>query len=97
MNAMQEKLFQELRQTKTEIERSLKNKQTENWFTTILEEEMADIDLALKKIEEGNFGQCELSGELLPLDLLNLIPTIRTVNDPSLLGGYCKKPIFPTL
>ncbi|MCH6268360.1 MULTISPECIES: hypothetical protein [Neobacillus] len=97
MNAMQEKLFQELRQTKTEIERSLKNKQTENWFTTILEEEMADIDLALKKIEEGNFGHCELSGELLPLDLLNLIPTIRTVNDPSLLGGYCKKPIFPTL
>jgi RNA polymerase-binding transcription factor DksA len=93
MNAMQEKLFLELRQTKTEIEHSLKSKPKQDWLTEILKEELADIDKAMQKIYEGDFGACEISGELLPEELLTLIPTIRSKKDSALLGHYYKKPI----
>jgi RNA polymerase-binding transcription factor DksA len=94
MNAMQEKLFLELRQTKVEIENSLKNKQNQDWFTTVLEEELSDISSAIKKLENGNFGQCEISGEFLPNELLNIIPTLRSQKDSEYLESYFKKPIY---
>ncbi|MCL6571799.1 MAG: hypothetical protein K6T88_08940 [Bacillus sp. (in: Bacteria)] len=93
MNAMQEKLFLELRLTRVEIEYSLVNKHKQDWFTSILEEELTDIDAALKKMEEGNFGQCEISGEFLPDDLLNMMPTLRSVKDSEYLETYFKKPL----
>ncbi|WP_066066579.1 hypothetical protein [Neobacillus soli] len=93
MNALQEKLFLELRQTQEEIAKSLKNKQKHDWLSTILEEELADIDLALKKMEDGNFGQCEISGEFLPKDLLKMIPTLKSMKDSEYLEVYFKKPI----
>lgn len=91
MNAMQEQLFLELRQTKEEIEKSLKNKQKKNWLRKILEEELDDIDCAIKKLEDGNFGHCEISGEFLPEDLLKMIPTIKSFKDSEYLANYCKK------
>lgn len=93
MNAMQEKLFIELRQTKTEIEHSLKAKSKQDWLTKILEEELEDIDHAIQKIQAGKFGECEISGELLPEELIQLIPTIRSKKDSDLLDRYCKIPI----
>src|SRR4051794_21030909 len=93
MTAMQEKLFLELRQTKVDIENSLKNKQKQDWFTIILQEELADINAAIKKFENGNFGQCEISGELLPGDLLAMIPTLKSVKDYENLDFYYKKPL----
>lgn len=94
MNATQEKLFLELRQTKVEIENSLKNKQNQDWFTTVLKEELSDITTAIQKLEKGNFGQCEISGEFLPNDLLNIIPTLRSQKDSEYLESYFKKPIY---
>jgi RNA polymerase-binding transcription factor DksA len=94
MNATHEKLFFELRQTKEEIEYSLKNKQAKDWFTTILEEELSDIITAIQKLENGNFGQCEISGEFLPTDLLNMIPTLKSQKDSEYLVSYFKKPIY---
>jgi RNA polymerase-binding transcription factor DksA len=91
MNAMQEELFLELRQTQIEIENSLKNKQKPDWLTSILKEELADIDAALLKIKKGNFGQCEISGEFLPDDLLKIIPTIKSIKDSDDLEIYYKK------
>ncbi|MFF2445920.1 hypothetical protein ACFVSW_02375 [Neobacillus sp. NPDC058068] len=91
MNAMQEELFLELRITQIEIENSLKNKQKPDWLTSILKEELADIDAALKKFEQGNFGQCEISGEFLPDDLLKIIPTLKTIKDSDDLEIYYKK------
>ncbi|ETI66133.1 hypothetical protein [Neobacillus vireti] len=91
MNAMQEELFLELRITQLEIENSLKNKQKPDWLTSILKEELADIDAALKKFEQGNFGQCEISGEFLPDDLLKIIPTLKTIKDSDDLEIYYKK------
>ncbi|MFK9092352.1 hypothetical protein [Bacillus salipaludis] len=84
----------ELRQTKEEIEFSLKNKQKKNWLTSILEEELKDINAAIQKFEDGNFGQCEISGEFLPEDLLNMIPTLKSIKDSEDLESYCKKTIY---
>ena len=92
MNATQEQLFLELRQTQEEIEASLINKQKPAWFTTILEEELTDIKKAIEKIKDGSFGQCEISGELLPADLLKIIPTLKSVKDSNQLDIYYRKP-----
>ncbi|MEH7117848.1 hypothetical protein V7128_10565 [Neobacillus vireti] len=93
MNAMQEKLFLELRQTKEEIEISLKKKQKQAWLTSILKEELADINTAIQKFEEGKFGQCELSGEFIPEDLLKMFPTIKSIKDTEDLEYFYKKPL----
>ncbi|WHY88015.1 hypothetical protein QNH39_09305 [Neobacillus novalis] len=93
MNAMQEELFLELRQTQKEIENSLKNKQKPDWLTSILKEELADIDAALLKMKSGNFGLCEISGEFLPDDLLKIIPTLKSIKDSDDLEIYYKKPL----
>ncbi|WHY93529.1 hypothetical protein QNK12_08735 [Neobacillus cucumis] len=93
MNAMQEKLFLELRQTKEEIEHSLKHKSKREWITSILEAELADIDSAMEKMKHGQYGQCEISGELLPDDLLQIIPTLKSTKDSEYLVRFYKKPI----
>ncbi|CAH2713334.1 hypothetical protein BACCIP111895_00469 [Neobacillus rhizosphaerae] len=93
MNAMQEELFLELRQTQIEIEQSLTNKQKQDWLTSILEAELSDVKSAIQKLKDGNFGECEISGELLPEDLLKIIPTIKWIKDSGDLGRYYKKPI----
>jgi RNA polymerase-binding transcription factor DksA len=92
MNAMQEKLFLELRQTKEEIENSLK-KQKQQWLTSILKAELQDINAAIQKVEDGKFGQCEISGEFIPDDLLKMIPTIRSIKDTEDLELFYKKPL----
>ena len=96
MNATQEKLFFELRQTKEEIEYSLQGRQSEDWLTTILEEELSDLITAIRKLENGNFGQCEISGEFLPNELLMMIPTLKSQKDSEYLVSYFKKPIYPS-
>ncbi|MDR6124255.1 RNA polymerase-binding transcription factor DksA [Bacillus sp. SLBN-46] len=93
MNATQEKLFLELRQTRKEIEHSLRNKKRQEWLTSILEEELADINTAIHKFEAGNFGHCEISGELIPDDLLSMIPTLKSLEDSHYLQTYYKKSI----
>lgn len=94
MNALQEKLFLELRLTKEEIENSLKGKQKQNWLAIILKAELEDVNAAIQKFEEGNFGQCEISGELLPESLLKMIPTIKSHRDSKYLDIYFKKSIY---
>ncbi|PLS06481.1 hypothetical protein [Neobacillus cucumis] len=93
MNAMQEKLFLELRQTKKEIESSLNKQQKQTWLTSILKAELVDINAAIQKFEEGKFGQCEISGEFIPEDLLKMIPTMRSIKDTEDLENYYKKPL----
>lgn len=94
MNALQEKLFLELRQTKKEIINSLKKKPNEDWLAKILKEELKDIDSAIVKMEQGTYGLCEFSGELLPDDLLKMIPTIKSAHDSQKLNLFCKKPFY---
>ncbi|MCM3569136.1 hypothetical protein [Neobacillus mesonae] len=94
MNALQEKMFLELRQTKLELEQSLKKKDKSDWLAVILKAELEDVDNALAKIENGKYGQCEMSGELLPEDLLHMIPTVKTLKDSENVETFYKKPIL---
>lgn len=94
MNAMQEQLFWELRKTQVEIIRSLKNKQKNEWMIPLLEDELADITSAIQKLEDGNFGHCETSGEPLPENLLKIMPTIKSSKDTDELEHFYKKPII---
>jgi RNA polymerase-binding transcription factor DksA len=96
MNAMQEELFWELRKTQLEIVRSLRSKQKDEWIVTVLEDELADITTAIQKLEEGNFGQCETSGEPIPDYLLKIMPTIKTSKDSEVLEHFYRKPINST-
>ncbi|MFS0778715.1 hypothetical protein ABC255_22250 [Neobacillus sp. 3P2-tot-E-2] len=97
MNAMQEELFWELRKTQLEIVRSLRNKQKNEWIVTVLEDELEDITIAMQKLEEGNFGHCETSGEPIPEYLLKIMPTIKTSRDSEILEYFYRKPINSTI
>ena len=97
MNAMQEQLFWELRKTQLEILKSLRNKQKNEWIVTVLEDELEDITIAMQKLEEGNFGHCETSGEPIPEYLLKIMPTIKTSRDSEILEHFYRKPINSTI
>lgn len=46
-----------------------------------LEEKFNDIKLALKKIEEGNYGLCEVDGKPIEQDRLEANPAARTCKE----------------
>jgi DnaK suppressor protein len=43
-----------------------------------LESEISDLDSALKKIDEGTYGICEIGGEPIETERLEAIPGART-------------------
>lgn len=45
---------------------------------SILEERFKDVSSALKRLEEGTFGICEVGGEAIDEDRLNANPAART-------------------
>jgi RNA polymerase-binding transcription factor DksA len=71
----------------------LRNKQKNEWIVTVLEDELEDITTAIQKLEEGNFGQCETSGEPIPEYLLKIMPTIKNSRDSEILEHFYRKPI----
>lgn len=93
MDALQEKLFLELRQTQVEIVQSLKNKEKNDWILAILEEELTDINAAIEKLENGSYGQCDYSGEPFPDHLLKIMPTIKSTKDRETMEHFYRKPI----
>ncbi|WP_042356314.1 hypothetical protein [Bacillus rubiinfantis] len=95
MIAKQEEMFMELRQTKADLLKALKVRQKNDWLTDILQEELDDVETALAKIQSGQFGQCEISGELIPEQLLTMLPTIKSVKDSNTLATFYKKPLQP--
>lgn len=86
-------LYEELRQSEKEILHSLQKKHPDNQLMLWLEEELADIRLAIKKVENGNFGLCEISGEIIPEKLLELVPTIKSLSDVSKMDSFYRKSI----
>jgi RNA polymerase-binding transcription factor DksA len=46
-----------------------------------LETQLLDVNDALKKIEEGKYGICEVSGEEISEDRLNANPSARTCKE----------------
>lgn len=94
MDAKAEGLYSELRNTRQEILERLMEGNGSALIKPILLEELHDIEQTLKKMENGDFGKCEISGELLPEDLLQMIPTLKTLEDCSKLGKYYRKSIY---
>ncbi len=43
-----------------------------------LEKQLADVNTALAKIENGTYGKCEISNEAIELDRLEANPSART-------------------
>jgi RNA polymerase-binding transcription factor DksA len=94
MNALHEMLYEELRQTEQEVMQSLQKKDRNHRLKSILQEELEDIQLAIKKVKNGKYGLCELSGELLPEELLKIVPTIKSVQDFGNFKTFCRKPLY---
>jgi len=46
-----------------------------------LKQQLAEVEHALKKIEEGSYGICEKTGRPIPADRLEAYPAARTVVD----------------
>jgi hypothetical protein len=94
MEAFEQKLYLELRKSRTELMMQLSNSKGSPLVKPLIEEELRDINSAIQKLENGTFGRCEISGELLPYELLQMVPTLKTVEDCGKLEQYLCKPLF---
>lgn len=94
MNVDAEKLYTELRKTKYELINKINDHTSSIRIKPILEDELKDINLTLQKIENGQYGKCEISGELIPEDLLAIVPTLKSIDDIASMGSYYRKSLF---
>ncbi|MCQ6274022.1 hypothetical protein JMM81_03385 [Bacillus sp. V3B] len=84
-------IYSELRKTKEELVQRLKNKQCSPLVKPYIEGELKDIETALQKLETGTFGTCEISGELIPKELLTIIPTLKSIDDCKTVSYFIRK------
>ncbi|CAM3697441.1 hypothetical protein [Mesobacillus zeae] len=85
---------EELRRTRDELAAYLHEGAEESPVLPFIRAEYDDVELAIKKLEAGNFGKCELSGELLPEGLLGMVPTARNTSDLNRMGEYLRKSLY---
>jgi len=81
MDLNTDEIYSNLRKTKNELLKRISNENGSPLVRPYIEAELTDIETAIKKIENGTFGTCELSGELMPRELLHIIPTLKTIED----------------
>mgnify|MGYP000980178435 CR=1 FL=1 len=94
MDAKFHGLYSELRNTKKELIGRLSEKELSAAIESIIIEEIKDIESAIQKMNTGIYGKCEISGELIPLEVLHVMPTIKTMDDIEDLGPYFRKPFY---
>ncbi|MBY0120771.1 hypothetical protein [Bacillus sp. S/N-304-OC-R1] len=94
MDAKAETLYSELRKTRMELIERLNDDDASPLIKPIIQEELSDVEDTLNKIELGLFGRCEISGELIPEELLTMVPTIKSLDDYQKIDGYFRKGIF---
>jgi len=94
MEAFEQKLYLELRKSRTELMMQLSNSKGSPLVKPLIEEELRDINTAILKLENGTYGRCELSGELLPSELLEMVPTLKSMEDCGLLETFLCKPLY---
>ncbi|WP_445488379.1 hypothetical protein [Niallia sp. 03133] len=90
MTTTLEKLYTELRMTQIELAATLRVSR-ESKINQFIEAELHDVEESMKKLENGSFGTCEISGELIPEDILSIIPTIKSKKDLKELQTYYRK------
>lgn len=93
MEANLTKLYTELRKTSDELLTRMSMNNGSQEIEAILKEELKDIEIAMKKIKTGEFGKCEMSGEMIPTKVLEMMPTIKTIKDIEGLNSFFRKPL----
>ena len=94
MDAKAEPLYSELRKTRMELIERLEDNNSSSSIKPIIKAELLDVEDTLNKIELGLFGRCEISGELIPDELLSMVPTIKSLDDYEKIDSYFRKGIF---
>ena len=56
-----------------------------------IEGELDDIETALKKLDTGTYGTCEISGEIMPEYLLSMVPTLKSIEDCKMMSYFFRK------
>ena len=87
-------ISEELRRTKQELIEGLRLVDQSSPILDYIKAELDDVDRAIVKLEAGDFGKCEMSGELLPEGLIGMVPTARTEEDLKLMEAYLRKPLY---
>ena len=91
MNHKINEIYSELRSTKEELLQRLENENCSKLVKPYIEGELKDIEAALKKLESGTYGTCELSGELIPEHLLLMVPTLKSIEDCKMMSYFFRK------
>ena len=92
MDQQQNEIYSELRKTKQELIENLEGGgKSSSIIKSYIEGELKDIEAALQKLEKGTFGTCEVSGELIPEDLLTIVPTLKSIDDCKTLQYLIRK------
>ncbi|KAB2337439.1 hypothetical protein F7731_07460 [Cytobacillus depressus] len=94
MDVKAETLYSELRKTRKELIERLEEEHASPLIKPIIKEELLDVEDTLNKIELGLFGKCEISGEPIPEELLNMVPTIKSLNDYGEIDRFFRKGLF---
>lgn len=92
MEAQQEKLYSELRTIQKELLEGLHN--CSPLIKMNIVDELQDVEETIEKLETGQYGLCEISGQHIPSDYLSMMPTIKTLEDVEELSKFYCKPIY---
>ncbi len=87
-------IYKELRETRTELLAYLNDGQKDERILHYINDELHDIEAALEKMENGEYGKCEVSGEYLPYEVLQTIPTAKSAVELDQIEQYYRKPIY---
>lgn len=91
MKVFEKNLYEELRDIEREMKKRLENDLVDDKIKNFVIEELKDVQSTLHKLDCEEFGRCEISGELIPFDLLRTVPTARTMNDFHEIKTFFKK------
>ena len=94
MEASVKKLYSELRRTKEELVERLENRDCSSKIKLYIKDELQDVEWAMGKISAGTYGTCEVSGELIPFEILEVMPTIKSMSEMEDMSEFCRKPIY---
>jgi RNA polymerase-binding transcription factor DksA len=84
----------ELRETRTELLAYLKTEHSNERILQYIKAELNDIESALLKIDSGDYGKCEITGQYLPAEMLQKMPTAKSAEELLQLEKYCRKPLY---
>ncbi len=95
MDHLFQNLYHEIVEMKNDLEERLQKNHLSPLVKKMAEEELSDLETALRKMESGSFGYCEETGNPIPAELLVFQPTVRSISEVKTLLKYFKKPVFP--